>query len=248
MAKKKKNQGSQKAALEKNQSKTEEVVEEEASKESEPITLEKSAKEETPKEEPKAEDTDEKETVITEQENHEVKLETNEDVTSNFEDKKEIVKPSVGNQNEEVEELDLFASLDSKPNINLETTNNQINKQENDQTNNSKFFLVFIVVILLIAGGIFGYIKWDEANNNKLEKAISDPAKDYFDKYMSANASASAYKVTLEMLKEANQAGENYDLKAFDKCDPKTTTVTITINYATGEISDTTVKLNCKKY
>ncbi len=170
--------------------------------------------------------------------NHKEELKPTDKVMEDFEDNI-VLSADDKKANEETEVLTPEVS---------ETTLSSAGITADSPKKSSKAVIIFILVMAIIALAVFGYIKWYEDNNNNLEKAITEPAKDYFDKYMSANASASAYKVTLEMLQAANKTGESYDLKALDKCDAKKTAVTITIDYATGEISDTSVKLNCGIY
>lgn len=121
--------------------------------------------------------------------------------------------------------------------------------EESKKGKSNKGKIIFVVIILVIVlGAVVGFILFDKANTEKMNKAMETPALDYFDKYMSANTGASAYKVTLGMLKKANKEGENYDLKVLDKCSDEKTTATINIDYSNGKVTGTTVKLDCKKF
>ncbi len=121
--------------------------------------------------------------------------------------------------------------------------------EEGKKVNSNKGKIILVVIILvIIVVAVGGFILFDKANTQKMSKAMETPALDYFDKYMSANTGASAYKVTLAMLKKANKNGENYDLKALEKCSDESTTATINIDYSNGKVTGTTVKLDCKKF
>ena len=115
---------------------------------------------------------------------------------------------------------------------------------EKKKSGKVKIIAILVILVMVIGALVFGYF-WYQNHVKNLEETIKAPAEDYFDKYMSANTGASAYKVTLEMLKEANKNGENYDLKALNNCDNKKTVATINIDSATGEITETTIKLEC---
>ncbi len=108
--------------------------------------------------------------------------------------------------------------------------------------------IIIIVIALLIIGALAGLYFWDKANTITLEKSLKTPALDYFDKYMSANTGASAYKVTLADLEKANNNGEDYNLKVLSKCEKTSTYATINIDYFNGKITDTKIKLDCKKF
>ena len=121
--------------------------------------------------------------------------------------------------------------------------------EEGKKVNSNKGKIILVVIILvIIVVAVGGFILFDKANTQKMSKEMETPALDYFDKYMSANTGASAYKVTLAMLKKANKNGENYDLKALEKCSDESTTATINIDYSNGKVTGTTVKLDCKKF
>ena len=106
-----------------------------------------------------------------------------------------------------------------------------------------KIFVFFLISSLFLISNVL--VSSKKFEKKSLEEAIDAPARDYFDKYVSANASASAYKVTLEMLREANKNGENYNLKSLEGCDAEKTEVIVTVDYATGKVAKTEIKLNC---
>ena len=116
-----------------------------------------------------------------------------------------------------------------------------------EKKKNKTPYIIIIVIIVAIAAGLGGFYYYDKQTNDDLKSVMVEPAKDYYDKYMSANAGSSAYVVTLGMLHEANQNGENYKLNELDKCDKEKTYATINIDYYNGEIKDVEVTLNCKK-
>ena len=78
-----------------------------------------------------------------------------------------------------------------------------------------KKIIVLILLILIVAVIGFFYFKDTENQTNNLEKKVATASSDYFEKYVSANDSANSYKVTLKDLEEANQNGEEYDLKGW---------------------------------
>ena len=106
-----------------------------------------------------------------------------------------------------------------------------------------KIFL--IIVILIICGGLGYYFALIQGENNKLSKKIENASQDYFKKYMRTIETTSAYKVTLKQLNNANNNGDNYDLKGLEKCDKNKTYATITIDMSNGKIKKTEVKLSC---
>ncbi len=108
--------------------------------------------------------------------------------------------------------------------------------------------IIITVIIILIAAVIAGLYFYDRQNTKKMTEAMEGPALDYYDKYMSANTGASAYKVTLSMLEKANQNGENYNLSALEKCESQSTYALINIDYYNGQVTKTDVKLDCKKF
>ena len=103
--------------------------------------------------------------------------------------------------------------------------------------------IIVIVILALVVGGVF-FLYNEEQGNKELEDTIKPLAEDYFDKYMSINESSNAYTVTLKDLKEANENGEDYDLSKLNKCSDETS-VTITIDYRTGKVKKSEVKLDC---
>lgn len=115
---------------------------------------------------------------------------------------------------------------------------------EKKKSGNVKIIVILVIIVCLVGVAVALYF-WYQNHTKSLEEAIVVPAEDYFDKYMSVNTGASAYKVSLKMLKEANANGETYELEALDKCDEDKTVATVNIDYATGEVTETTVKLEC---
>ncbi len=103
--------------------------------------------------------------------------------------------------------------------------------------------IIVIAILVLVVGGVF-FLYNKEQNNKELENVIEPLAKDYFDKYMSANTGSNTYTVTLKDLEEANKNGENYDLSKFKNC-RDTSSVDVTIDYKTGKVKKTEVKLEC---
>ncbi len=118
---------------------------------------------------------------------------------------------------------------------------------EKSKKGNMKIVIIAIicVVVLALAGG---YIFMNKQNDTNLEKDLKGPVSDYFDKYMSVYSGTSAYKVTLQMLKDANDEGETYNLKPFAKCNYDKTYATVQVDFATGGIKNIEYKFDCKAW
>lgn len=108
-----------------------------------------------------------------------------------------------------------------------------------------KIGIILLIIIAVVAGFVYLYFNKTDKETENLEKKIDKASRDYFEKYVSANDSVNAYKITLEDLEKANQTGENYDLKGLEKCDKKETYADVTINYQTGKAKKTQVNLKC---
>lgn len=122
----------------------------------------------------------------------------------------------------------------------LDLEENQTSQKEEKSKNG---IIIGIIIVILLLAGYFLFIKngSDKTLENKLKKASTD----YFEKYMSTNDTTSTYVVTLDMLKNANSQGENYDLKGLEKCKAQSTRSRITINYNDGKPKKVEVELNC---
>ena len=122
----------------------------------------------------------------------------------------------------------------------LDLEENQTSQKEEKSKNE---IIIGIIIVILLLAGYFLFIKngSDKTLENKLKKASTD----YFEKYMSTNDTTSTYVVTLDMLKNANSQGENYDLKGLEKCKAQSTRSRITINYNDGKPKKVEVELNC---
>ena len=105
--------------------------------------------------------------------------------------------------------------------------------------------IIVLVIVILAVVGAFLFFQNNETRNRELEDKLETASRDYFEKYVSANDSASVYQVTLEDLEEANKNGEEYDLKGLEKCDKTKTFADITINYQNGKAKKTQVELKC---
>ena len=109
-----------------------------------------------------------------------------------------------------------------------------------------KIVLIVLTIVIIIAIiGVILFVQNNETKKHNLEKKMETASRDYFEKYVSANDSASIYKVTLEDLESANKNGEEYDLKGLEKCDKTKTFADITINYQNGKAKKTQVELKC---
>ena len=109
-----------------------------------------------------------------------------------------------------------------------------------------KTILIIVILIALAGAGYFGYT-WYQGEKDTLTKAMKVAAEDYFMTYVSANTGASAYDVTLADLKEANENGEEYDLKPLKSCNDKKTIATVSIDFSNGKAKKIDVKLDCGK-
>lgn len=117
----------------------------------------------------------------------------------------------------------------------------------NETQKESKKGVIGLIIVILIVLGVLAFLIIDNNNQKNMKKALKAPMLDYFDKYVSVNSTATSYKVTLKMLKEANKNGEKYNLKSLSKCDEDKTYATITIDFSTGKVMHTEYKLNCRK-
>ena len=104
--------------------------------------------------------------------------------------------------------------------------------------------VVIIVIIVSVVAGLFFFRKSEE-NLKAEENRMKEAAESYFDKYMSSNESTQVYEVTLGMLEEANDNGEEYDLTGLEDCSKTDTVAEITINYQNGKPKKTEVTLKC---
>lgn len=121
-----------------------------------------------------------------------------------------------------------------------------VEKKEKSNNKNSQktYIIVFLSIIIF---GLIGYYFYliNSGKDDYLEKKMEVASKDYYEKYISTNDSTSAYIVTLNMLINANNNGENYDLKGLEKCKPQSTLAIITVNYKNGDPKKVEVELNC---
>lgn len=142
---------------------------------------------------------------------------------------------NVDNSNENVEILDLNVHetiIDKKSTNNMKKTH--------------KPLTIIIVIFVFVGLGLaYYYINRTNTKYKFLEKKMKVASSDYFKKYTSTNDSSSAYIVTLNMLKKANENGEKYDLKGLENCKANSTLSIITINYKDGTPKKVEVKLNC---
>ena len=104
--------------------------------------------------------------------------------------------------------------------------------------------VVIIVIIVSVVAGLFFFRKSEE-NLQAEENRMKEAAESYFDKYMSSNESTQVYEVTLGMLEEANDNGEEYDLTGLEDCSKTDTVAEITTNYQNGKPKKTEVTLEC---
>lgn len=110
-----------------------------------------------------------------------------------------------------------------------------------------KKVILTIILIIIIAASVLLYLTYQD-KKEELEKALKTPAESYFVNNVSSNSNTSTYRITLKMLKKANQNGENYNLKKLNKCDDKKTYADVTVNFSDGSIKKTEITLNCKMY
>ena len=101
---------------------------------------------------------------------------------------------------------------------------------------------IIIIIILIALSFIF---MTNNKTDNKLADVMAEASSDYFKKYMSVNDSTSAYVVTLDMLENANNEGENYNLTGLENCKKQSTLARVTVDFKTGEPRKIEVELNC---
>lgn len=106
--------------------------------------------------------------------------------------------------------------------------------------------ILMMMGLLVIIGSLGYYFINNQEQNKKLVKKIEAASQEYFKKYVRTNETASAYEITLKELIDANNNGENYDLKGLENCDKNKTYATISINMSNGKVTKTEVKLKCK--
>ncbi len=122
----------------------------------------------------------------------------------------------------------------------------EIEKPDKEEKKEKSPFTLIIIIILIMLVTILGYLFFVQNKvDKKLENKIETASIDYFEKYMSTNDSASTYVVTLDMLINANNNGENYNLTGLEKCNKQSTLSRITINYNNGQPKKVEVELNC---
>lgn len=118
---------------------------------------------------------------------------------------------------------------------------------ENKKGNKFGLGIFLALIILIVVGGSFFFIN-DKKNDDDMVKLMENASMDYFNNYMSVNSGANAYKVTLGMLKEANQNGSSYKLDAFNKCDDEKTYAMVNVDFSSGNAKDAEIVLNCKNF
>ncbi|MBE6144123.1 MAG: hypothetical protein E7169_00920 [Firmicutes bacterium] len=83
-----------------------------------------------------------------------------------------------------------------------------------------------IIIILFLSVVLLTGCKNKE---EEYKNILQDYAKTYYEKHMVGVENQQQAEITLEMLKKANNYGDNYDLSLLKKCDNKTS-VTISLN------------------
>lgn len=107
------------------------------------------------------------------------------------------------------------------------------------------FLIVLIIVIIAGAAAAYLFFVTQENENEELESKMDVASRAYFEEYVSANDSLNTYKITLQDLEDANEAGEEYDLSGLEDCDKEETYANVTINYQDGTAKDAQVELKC---
>lgn len=103
--------------------------------------------------------------------------------------------------------------------------------------------ILIIIVLVLVVIGLGGLYILYSSEMKSMEKVMNESARDYYTNYMSSNTGSSAYKVTLEDLKNAEG---DYNLTKLNSCNAKTTVATVNINYSNGKVTSVASKLDCK--
>ncbi len=107
----------------------------------------------------------------------------------------------------------------------------------------TKAVLIILFLIIIITLGYYFTMK--NKADSVLKNKIKTASIDYFEKYQSTNDSTSTYVITLDMLRNANNQGENYDLSGLEKCSKHSTLSRITIDYNNGQPKKVEVELKC---
>lgn len=123
--------------------------------------------------------------------------------------------------------------------------NDSNQKQDERKKTNTGLVMGIIILILIISSLVYYFLIRNNVQNKFLKNKIKVASTDYFEKYMSTNDSASTYVVTLDMLRNANNQGEKYDLNGLEKCSKQSTQARITIDYNNGKPKKVEVELNC---
>ena len=119
--------------------------------------------------------------------------------------------------------------------------NNLVKRYERMIVPKVLFGLIIIIVIILLVS----LYKDFNIGNKLLESQMSKASIDYYKKYMSVNDSENEYLVTLDMLRNANENGEKYNLSRLKKCKKQTTYSKIYIAHKSRKVKKIKIELNC---
>ncbi len=101
---------------------------------------------------------------------------------------------------------------------------------------------------LMLLLTVFSVIMISGCGKSKLEKyqeIMEDYSRQYYEKYQ-RGINLSSLEVTIDLLKNANDKGENYDLKKLDKC-KGSSKVIFTVDEKTRDITSVEYEMKCEK-
>ncbi|MDD2180899.1 MAG: hypothetical protein PHW32_00860 [Bacilli bacterium] len=102
-------------------------------------------------------------------------------------------------------------------------------------------FLVTLISVFVLVGCSFG--------GNKIEKyqeVLEEYGRDYYSKYQKEIRFMTNLEVTIDMLKDANNPTENYDLEKLKKCKGNSK-IMIEVDEETREIKKVEFEMDCEK-
>ncbi|MFA5603625.1 MAG: hypothetical protein WDA12_02065 [Bacilli bacterium] len=103
---------------------------------------------------------------------------------------------------------------------------------------------IFTLIILICVFTVTG-CSLVRSKTLKYQEVIEDYGRDYYEKYQKGISTLNSFEVTIELLKNANAQGSNYDLTKLDKCSDSSK-ISFTINEDTKEIQTVNFEMNCQ--
>lgn len=102
------------------------------------------------------------------------------------------------------------------------------------------FALIILICVFVVTGcNLFG------SKTLKYQETMEEYGRDYYEKYQKGISTLNSFEVTIELLKNANAQGSNYDLTKLDKCSDSSK-ISFTINEDTKEIKTVNFEMDCQ--